>query len=544
MTDSRRDEKGLPDLRDPAAGRVMLHPLLEAAFRGLDRASVSWCLLRVPSNPAAPTGDVDLLIKETDQEHAARALEMLGFARLPVWGAPHAPETFYLGYHSQTDHHIYLHVVAELSFGPNRALLTPPGAMTEFLKRTRRRGSMVLPDLDDAFWTLLLHCLLDKGTVEPRYRAGLQTLARAVKTPQASPSEMVSAIEAACLKLSGEDSWDDPWDAARLLACARRASPVDWATLERIAPQLVKAWPRRQSLTRGRALSVRGSWLAARLLGLLRYSTYRRYARRRVSDALFTRRVRESRRGRASRIGADVMRHVALAIKRICLSRTIRVLLGSLRSTPRENAAPRLPDKPGVSERQQRGLAVALLGPDGVGKTTLAAGLEGSSAGFAGVHTLYMGLGYAGLPRLARLPIPGSRASVGLLTLWWRSAAARYYKRRGRLVIFDRYTHDALLPPGRHLSWSERLARQVWARACPAPDLALLLDAPGEAVLDRRGEGDPALLEHARRDYLSLARRSPKLQVVNAARPEEAVLRDVVERLRRHALHENEEGLR
>jgi thymidylate kinase len=165
----------------------------------------------------------------------------------------------------------------------------------------------------------------------------------------------------------------------------------------------------------------------------------------------------------------------------------------------------------------------------------------GSFPGFAGVHTLYMGLGYAGLPRLARLPVPGSLAAVGLLTLWWRYLVARYHRERGRLVVFDRYTYDALLPPGRPLTGPQRFARWVWAHACPAPDLVLLLDAPGEVVYGRRGESEPVLLEAARRDFLFLLERIPQLRLVDASRPEEAVFYDVAECIRLQAARRNED---
>ena len=35
---------------------LMLHPLLEAVFEALDEAGVTWCLLRLPSNPSAERG--------------------------------------------------------------------------------------------------------------------------------------------------------------------------------------------------------------------------------------------------------------------------------------------------------------------------------------------------------------------------------------------------------------------------------------------------------------------------------------------------------
>jgi thymidylate kinase len=54
----------------------------------------------------------------------------------------------------------------------------------EVLRRRQLRDGMAVPADGDAFWLLLLHCLLDKRAVAPEYRATLKELAaRASRSP-------------------------------------------------------------------------------------------------------------------------------------------------------------------------------------------------------------------------------------------------------------------------------------------------------------------------------------------------------------------------
>lgn len=173
-----------------------------------------------------------------------------------------------------------------------------------------------------------------------------------------------------------------------------------------------------------------------------------------------------------------------------------------------------------------RSPAVALLAPDGAGKSTLAQSL-GNSFWFP-VRSVYMGLYQkrAGRPgRVARLP--GIGLLVLLITQWVRYVTARYHQARGRLVIFDRYAYDALLPSRRRLSWLKQLRRKVLGSACPAPDLIVVLDAPGEVLFGRKGEHNPDILEQQRQGYLRLRQRFPRLTVVDTTDGPDRVRREV-----------------
>jgi thymidylate kinase len=93
---------------------------------------------------------------------------------------------------------------------------------------------------------------------------------------------------------------------------------------------------------------------------------------------------------------------------------------------------------------------------------------------------------------------------------------ARGRTTRGQLVLFDRYSFDAMLPPRRRVSRVGRLRRWLLARSVPRPHLTIILDAPGDLLYARKGEQTPAILETERRSYLTLTDRVPAAAVIDA----------------------------
>ncbi|MBI3978105.1 MAG: hypothetical protein HY331_07965 [Chloroflexi bacterium] len=187
---------------------------------------------------------------------------------------------------------------------------------------------------------------------------------------------------------------------------------------------------------------------------------------------------------------------------------------------------------------RRRGVSVALLAPDGAGKTTLAATLAERCP--LPVSRIYMGSNAAsstvGFPpsrwlrtarrRLVRLPRPlvsPLSISADLLESWFRYAVASYRCRRGELVVFDRYGYDALIAPQTG-SWRRRIRRRLVANACPAPDLVVYLDVPADELYRRKQEHAVEWLEQQRQGYLRLQTALPGLTVLDA-RHEPAVVR-------------------
>ena len=384
----------------------------------LDRAGVRWCLLRGAEGPDVPGGDVDLLVARDDVARFTGAIAPLGFARLPAWG--YGSHRFHLGYDAATDRWLKLDVVTELAFGPWFSL--PSETAPLCLSRRLRRGSAVVLDDSDAFWCLLLHRLLDKGSVG----AAAAALARLARTPGCAESPLAYEIEriapGSCTPL--------------LLDAARRSA---WIELEAAGPALAAAWRRRHRL-----------------------------------------------------------------------------------ASLRRRAIGRLARSAGLFLRSRRGMTVALVGPDGAGKSSSAAALARSFP--LAVRTVYMSP--AMTPR--RGPSPrGARLALRIGAQLWRWCRAQALRLRGRLVLFDRYAYDALLPARWPLGPLGRLRRWLLGHACPAPQLIVVLDAPGELLHARTGEHGPAVLEAERRAYLRLARGRARAIVVDATHEPDRVRRDV-----------------
>jgi thymidylate kinase len=172
-----------------------------------------------------------------------------------------------------------------------------------------------------------------------------------------------------------------------------------------------------------------------------------------------------------------------------------------------------------------RGLTIAIVGPDGSGKTTLARALVESLP----MDARYVYLGMWQRSRLRELiaPIPGARFVVVLSKLVARNAGVAVHRRLGRLVVIDRFTYDAEIPSVAS-DWRGRVSAKVLSRVTGEPDIAILLDAPAELMFARKGEHDPARLEALRSAYLRLAESHPRIVVLDGARPAEDVRRSAI----------------
>ena len=169
----------------------------------------------------------------------------------------------------------------------------------------------------------------------------------------------------------------------------------------------------------------------------------------------------------------------------------------------------------------RKGVSVALLGPDGAGKSTLAVEMERTFV--FPVRLMYMGLTGGMLRQVDRLRVPGVVHLGRLVVIWGRYLLGQYHLWHGRLVVFDRYIYDAEVPTPRPLSLPNRVGRWIEGHSCPAPDLILVLDAPGDVMHQRKPSYTPEMIENWRQHFLLLRRRLPQLEVIDTTRPPEEV---------------------
>jgi hypothetical protein len=182
---------------------MTFHPTLAALFRGLETEGIVWCLLRGEDELELPGQDVDLLVAGAQMPGLRRVAARLGFASVPAWG--YGSHAFFVSYDASRDAWIKLDVVTELAFGPGYALAT--GAEAECLSRRRRVDGVWVLAEDDAFWALVLHRLLDKGSIGARDAARLPDLAGAATTD----STLARLVDSLC---------PPDWSAGRVVAAA------------------------------------------------------------------------------------------------------------------------------------------------------------------------------------------------------------------------------------------------------------------------------------------------------------------------------------
>src|SRR3989454_3596730 len=402
----------------------LVDALLAPVFRAFEQAGVRWCLLRLPEDSSPPGGEVVALVDRSALGEARRILKVNGFAPFPTWGA--GPRARFVGFDREGDRWVTLDVVTRLNYGPFSELET--GAEGGCLERRRWQGGVFVLAPDDAFWTLLLHLLIDGPGAGRRSVRKLERLAVGARA-DGPLARLVGAY------------LPQGWTPEHVVDCAWERA---WDALERLAPVLAAEWARRQT----------------------------RPARRRA----FANRV---------------LRRIA--------------------------ARGLLPPA--------RGLSVALLAPDAAVKAGLARELG---------RTFYLPVTYIRMsapprrrPRSRRLARAGFFRT--LVTQWQRYLVGRRRRAKGRLVVFDRYTYDSRLPAEQRLSALARLRRLVLGRACPAPDLVVILDTL-EPSRPRKGRPDVPH-ETLRRRYLDLSQRLPDAIVVEAAARQDRLRREITARI-------------
>ena len=164
------------------------------------------------------------------------------------------------------------------------------------------------------------------------------------------------------------------------------------------------------------------------------------------------------------------------------------------------------------------GVRVALLGPDGAGKSsTIEMLIESETVGSA----VYLGVAPAAERRPTTLPGVALLRTVRRLGGAWLTASLR--RRRGESVALDRHPLEATIGPPT-IKTSTRTRRWILAHLLPRPEVVVVLMAPPEVLQERKPEHDLADVIARRARYVELARERGYPVIDTTARPSDVLV--------------------
>lgn len=219
--------------------------------------------------------------------------------------------------------------------------------------------------------------------------------------------------------------------------------------------------------------------------------------------------------------------------------------------------------------------AVAIIGNDGSGKTTIANRLIDSQV----IPTRYLYMGLSTLSSNKALPTsmlarllkfreyekrmthksgeektktnvshdlhhggPKRGSLWKFLRFWnrlsealWRQFLSWVYQSQGFVILYDRhYFFDTAPRPGKNLKkmhWADRLEYKIFSDFFPKPRLVIFLDAPAEVLYGRKGESKIKTLEKRRATIVEMGKRLENFIVVDAQQPLDKVYEEVLNHL-------------
>lgn len=179
---------------------------------------------------------------------------------------------------------------------------------------------------------------------------------------------------------------------------------------------------------------------------------------------------------------------------------------------------------------RRSGPVIAIVGPDGAGKSTALASAAAQLP--VAVHVTHLGWRRR-RPRSAASPParpPGAlRETLGLVRMharWWGRLARAYVAAwRGDIVLCDRHPLEALAVRPRRTPFAARVeGLLLWL--LPRPDRVVVLDAPAALMFERKQEHTVETLRHWRAGYLATFGRDGC--VIDTARPQEQVTAELL----------------
>lgn len=184
------------------------------------------------------------------------------------------------------------------------------------------------------------------------------------------------------------------------------------------------------------------------------------------------------------------------------------------------------------------GYTIALLGPDGSGKTAVIEQLKKDiSPAFRRIRQYHLFPKKEKNNRVNQNP-QGQKARGVILSILKLGYFVYLYNRgylklvypariRSTLTIFDRYYDDILIDPIRYRNGVPGPVVKFFGHLIPQPQLWIVLEAPTDVIQKRKAEVTPAETERQRKAYVAFAKSKEECLLVNTNRNVENISNDI-----------------
>ena len=209
-----------------------------------------------------------------------------------------------------------------------------------------------------------------------------------------------------------------------------------------------------------------------------------------------------------------------------------------------------------IKRRSHRpiGTVVCLLGPDGVGKTTVLKKLKTTATDlfirdedkvvvrhfrpnvFPNLKKAVSGKSYD--PTTERFTEPhrakqaGTFSSLARMTYYWLDyiigwPAMQKECVNGRIILYDRYIYDFYVDPRRSRIKLWDKVRLFFVKCTPHPDMVYVLIADASTIYRRKAELEPEEIERQVREYKDLSSKFGNLRLVNAEQARDDIVKEI-----------------